>query len=140
MKSKKSLYVLLGILAVLFICSSVFFALQGFFAANKLSEYFDVYQDKAEEYIKSDAEILSKYGDDISVEFDSYTYRESGEREFFDIFIEVFAPKAPDSLEEFTRSVEMINFKARINGDLHEIIFEKNGVGELAVSKLTQTE
>ena len=93
----------------------------------------------AEEYIKSDSGMLDKYGDDFSVEFDnSVTYSESGERGFFDRYIEVFVPNAPDTLEEFTDGIDMIEFNVRISGDEYEIIFEKNDLGELVVTNLLE--
>jgi len=70
----------------------------------------------------------------------SVTYKESGKRGVFDRYIEVFAPRVPDTLEEFTNGIEMIMFKVKINGDLYEITFEKNSVGELVVSNLTVAE
>ena len=139
MKNKKIIFVLIGALVVCFIGSSIFFALQGISAAKKRQEYFDVYRDMAEEYIKSDSGMLDKYGDDFSVEFDnSVTYSESGERGFFDRYIEVFVPNAPDTLEEFTDGIDMIEFNVRISGDEYEIIFEKNDLGELVVTNLSE--
>ena len=139
MKNKKIIFVLIGALVVCFIGSSIFFALQGISAAKKRQEYFDVYRDMAEEYIKSNSGMLDKYGDDFSVEFDnSVTYSESGERGFFDRYIEVFVPNAPDTLEEFTDGIDMIEFNVRISGDEYEIIFEKNDLGELVVTNLSE--
>ena len=139
MKNKKTLFVLLGVVAVCFIGISMFFALQGISAANKRQEYFDVYREKAEEYIKSDSEVLNKYGNDISVEFDSSViYVESEKRGFFDKYIEVFAPRVPDTLEEFTKGIDMLEFDVEINGDKYEIAFEKNSAGELVVSNLAE--
>ena len=139
MKNKKIIFVLIGALVVCFIGSSIFFALQGISAAKKRQEYFDVYRDMAEEYIKSNSGMLDKYGDDFSVEFDnSVTYSESGERVFFDRYIEVFVPNAPDTLEEFTDGIDMIEFNVRISGDEYEIIFEKNDLGELVVTNLSE--
>ena len=84
---------------------------------------------------------MSKYGSNISVEFDnSVTYRESGEKGFFDRYIEVFAPRVPDTLEEFTSEIEMIMFKVKINGYSYEITFEKNNAGELVVSNLAEAK
>ena len=141
MKNKKLLFILLGIFAVCFIGASIFFAMQGISANNKMQEYFDVYREKAEEYIKSDEEILSKYGNNVSVEFDSSVqYRESGERGFFDKYIEVFAPRVPDSLEKFTEGIETITFDVKINDDQYEITFEKNSIGELVVSNLAEAK
>lgn len=141
MKNKKFIFVLIGILAVCFIGTSVFFALQGISASNKKLEYFDVYRNIAEEYIKSNSEILNKYGDDISVNFDNtITYSESGERGFWDKYIEVFAPRVPNTIEEFTNGIETIMFRVRINSDPYEIVFEKNSFGELAVSDLSQSK
>ena len=78
MKNQKLIFILIGVFVVLFISACFFFALQGLSAAYKKQEYFDFYRDKAEEYIKSDSEMLSEYGNDISVEFDnSATYRKS---------------------------------------------------------------
>ena len=139
MKNKKLLFILLAVFAVCFIGASIFFALQGISAANKKQDYFDVYREKAEEYIKSDSEVLSKYGNDVSVEFDSsVTYSESGERGFFDRYIEVFVPNIPNTLEEFTDGIDMIKFNVKISGDEYEIIFEKNDLGELVVTNLLE--
>ncbi|MBQ9937100.1 MAG: hypothetical protein IJO86_02085 [Oscillospiraceae bacterium] len=141
MKNKKSLFILLGVVVVCFIGVSIFFALQGISAANKRQEYFDVYREKAEEYIKWDSEVLKKYGNDVSVEFDSsVTYRKNGKRGFFDRYIDVFAPYVPNTLEEFVEGIEMIKFDIKINGDKYEITFEKNSAGELVVSNLTEVK
>ncbi len=139
MKNKKIIYVLIGVFAVCFIGASIFFALQGISATNKKQEYFDVYRTKAEEYIKSDSEMLDKYGDNISVRFDnSVAYSESGERSSFNKYIEVFMPKVPDTLEEFTKGMDMIKFNVKISGNEYEIIFEKNNLGELVVTNLSE--
>ena len=139
MKNKKLLFILLGVFAVCFIGVSIFFAMQGVSAANKRQEYFDVYREKAEEYIKSDAVVLSTYGNDVSVEFESsVTYSESGERGFFDRYIEVFVPSVPDTLEEFTDEIDMIKFNVKISEDEYEIIFEKNDLGELVDTNLSE--
>ena len=58
MKNKKSFFVLIGIFAVCFIGASVFIVLQGISASNKEQEYFDIYRARAEEYIRSDSEIV----------------------------------------------------------------------------------
>ena len=139
MKNKKFIFVLIDVLVVCFIGASIFFALQGISAENKRQEYFDVYRDMAEKYIKANSEMLNKYGDDISVEFDnSVTYSESGERGFFDRYIEVFVPNIPDTLEEFTDGIDMIKFNVKISGDEYEIIFEKNDLGKLVVTNLSE--
>ena len=139
MKNKKFVFVSIGVLVVCFIGASIFFAFQGISAENKRQEYFDVYRDMAEKYIKANSEMLNKYGDDISVEFDnSVTYSESGERGFFDRYIEVFVPNIPDTLEEFTDGIDMIKFNVKISGDEYEIIFEKNDFGELVVTNLSE--
>ena len=139
MKNKKIIFVLIGVLVVCFIGASIFFASQGISAENKRQEYFDVYRDMAEKYIKANSEMLNKYGDDISVEFDnSVTYSESGERGFFDRYIEVFVPNIPDTLEEFTDGIDMIKLNVKINGDEYEIIFEKNDLGKLVVTNLSE--
>ena len=139
MKDKKRLFNILGTVAVCFIAASLFFALQGISVANKRQEYFDVYREKAEEYIQLDAEVLNKYGNDMFIEFDtSVTYRESQNRGFFDRFIGVFAPRVPGSLEEFAKEIDMIRFAVKINDDSYEITLEKNSVGELVVSKLVE--
>ena len=139
MKNKKFIFVLIGVLVVCFIVASIFFAMQGISAENKRQEYFDAYRDMAEKYIKANSEMLNKYGDDISVEFDnSVTYSESGERGFFDRYIEVFVPNIPDTLEEFTDGIDMIKFNVKISGDEYEIIFEKNDLGKLVVTNLSE--
>ena len=138
MKNKKLLFILLGIFAVSYVVASIFFALQGFSAAQKRHEYFDVYELQAEEYIKSSPEIKSKYGEDIHVVFDnSVTYSTSGERGgFSNLFMQVFNPQVPDTIEEFIEEIDMIKFNAKINGDKYEITFEKNSQGQLCASNL----
>ena len=139
MKRKNFIFILIGILSICFIGATVFFVSRGMSAANKQWEYFDVYRDKAEEYIKSDTEMLNKYGSNLSVKFDnSVTYSESRERDFFDKYIEVFAPRVPDSLEEFTDGIDMIKFNVTISGEEYEITFEKNSLGELVVTRLSE--
>ena len=139
MKNKKFIFVSIGVLVVCFIGASIFFALQGISAENKRQEYFDVYRDMAEKHIKANSEMLNKYGEDISVEFDnSVTYSESGEKGFFDRYIEVFVPNVPDTLEEFTDGIDMIKFNVKISGDEYEIIFEKNDLGKLVVTNLSE--
>ena len=139
MKNKEFIFVLIGLLVVCFIGASIFFAFQGISAENKRQEYFDVYRDMAEKYIKANSEMLNKYGDDISVEFDnSVTYSESSERGFFDRYIEVFVPNITDTLEEFTDGIDMIKFNVKISGDEYEIIFEKNDLGKLVVTNLSE--
>ena len=139
MKNKKLLLIIIGVLVISFIGASVFFAWQGISAANKKQEYFEVYRDIAKKYIASDSEMLNKYGDDISVTFDnSVTYSKSGERGFWDSYIEIFAPRVPDTLEKFTDEIDMIKFNVRIRGDKYEIIFEKNTLGELVVTNLSE--
>lgn len=139
MKNKKLLFAIIAVVAICFIGLSIFFALQGMSAANKRQEYFDVYREKAEEYIQASPEIIAQYGEDnISVTFDgSVTYSESGEKGFLDRYIEVFKPNVPDTLEEFSEDIAMIKFKLEINGDAYEILFEKNDQGNLVVSNLT---
>ena len=139
MKNKKFIFGLIGVLVICFIGASIFFALQGISAENKRQEYFDVYRDMAEKHIKANSEMLNKYGEDISVEFDSsVTYSESGERVFFDRYIEVFVPNIPNTLEEFTDGIDMIKFNVKISGDEYEIIFEKNDLGKLVVTNLSE--
>ena len=141
MKRKTIILVLAGIFALIFIGSSIFFALQGVSAANKRQEYLDVYKLQAEEYIKSSTEITGKYGEDIPVKFDnSVTYSENKEKGLFDRYIEVFHPQVPDTLEKFSEGIDMIKFKVKINGDTYEITFEKNDQGKLFVSNLMAVE
>lgn len=57
---------------------------------------------------------------------------------FFDRYIEVFVPNIPDTLEEFTDGMDMIKFNVKISGDEYEIIFEKNDLGKLVVTNLSE--
>ena len=137
MKKKTLLFILIGVLATCLLAVSLFFVLQGVSAANKQNQYFDVYRARAEEYIKSSPEMIEKYGENITVEFDnSVTYSQSGERGFFDSVIEAFAPRVPDTLEEFEQGIDRIRFNVKVNKKAHEITFEKNDAGELVVSGL----
>ena len=139
MNKKRNLIILIGVIAAIcFFGTSVFFALQGFSAAEKRHAYFDVYKAQAEEYINTAPEILDKYGDRISIKFDkTVTYSENRDRGFFDRYLEIFSPQVPDTLEEFVETIDRIKFKVWINKDAYEITFEKNDSGELVVSSLT---
>lgn len=137
MKKKIIFFVLIGILVAFFVGTSVFFVLQGMFAANKEQEYFNVYRAQAEEYIKSSPEILGKYRDGISVEFDnSVTYQRNTKQKLADKFVYIFSPDIPKTIEEFGANIKMLKLNAIINGDVYEVIFEKNDNGELCVSRL----
>ena len=108
MKKKKLIFIIIGAFVICFIIASIFFVQRALSAADKRQEYFDVYRADAEEYIKSEAEMLDKYGDDISVEFDNLvTYEESGDKGLLDIYIDmlrnIFAPRAPEALKNLTR-------------------------------------
>lgn len=145
MKKKKLIFIIIGAFVICFIIASIFFVQRALSAADKRQEYFDVYRADAEEYIKSEAEMLDKYGDDISVEFDNLvTYEESGDKGLLDIYIDmlrnIFAPRAPESIEEFNEEIESIQFSVKVNGNAYEITFEKNELGELVVSELIQVE
>ena len=140
MKNKKLFFTLIGIASALMIIVSLFFVAQGLIAAQKEQRYFDVYRARAEEYIRSDPEIINKYGNDVSVRFDnSVTYIRSDEGTF-DIFLEVFAPQVPDTVEEFAAGLERIRFNVNIDRNEYEIVFEKNAQGELVVSSLSEVE
>ena len=141
MKKKTLIFILLGALSVLFIGLSLFFSIRGIAAGNKRWEYFDVYKAQAEDYVKASPEIIDKYGNDISVKFDnSVSYSQDRKNGFFnrfyDMFIEVFNPSVPDTIEEFTKDINTLKFKLTVNGDGYEIFFEKNDCGDLVISKL----
>ena len=138
MKRKIIIFVLIGIFATSFLGLTAFTVTRGISANEKRQEYFDVYMVQAREYIESSPEILDKYGNDISIEFDkTITYSAEGERSFSDLIIDTFFPQAPDTIEEFVSETEKISFDASINGDEYEIIFTKDPAGNLTVSSLT---
>lgn len=141
MKKHRILFILIGVFAICFIATSIFFALQSISVANQEQEYFDVYRQKAKEYIQTDSEILEKYDDKVSVSFDqSVSYSHSSPKGFFEgVFVDIFAPSVPDTLEEFIAEIDMIKFNVTINGDPYQITFEKNNQGELVVSDLKET-
>lgn len=141
MKNKALILVLAVVLVFVFIGLSVFFALRGIVAHNKQWAYFDVYRAQAEEYIKASPEITGKYGQNVSVEFDnSVTYSETEPKTYFERLPEIFNPQVPDTLEEFSKGIDMIQFKVQINGNAYEITFEKDDQGEFFVSGLTPSE
>ena len=93
MKNKKviGVLILVGVLAVFFVGACIFFGLQGLSAAEQMRAYFNVYREKAEDYVRSDSAMLAKYGDDMTVVFDDMvTYSESGERGVLERYVEVF--------------------------------------------------
>ena len=138
MKRKIIIFVLIGVFATSFFGITAFSVTRGILADEKKREYFDVYMAQAREYIESSPEIVDKYGNDISIEFTkSGTYLAEGERNFSDLIIDTFFPKAPDTIEEFILETEKISFYVSINRDKYEIIFTKDPAGNLTVSSLT---
>lgn len=138
MKKQTLAVVLIVFFAVCFVGLSIFFAARNISVSDKKWEYFETYKTQAEEYIKELPEITEKYGDTVSVKFDdSITYSESDPKSYFERCVELFNPLAPDSLEEFNENIDMIKFKATVNGDEYEITYEKNSSGEFFISSLT---
>ena len=142
MKDKKTTFILIlgSILLVCFIGSTLFLVFQGISAQDKQHEYHNLYRAQAKEYIESDPEIREKYGEDISVEFGSYSYTYSEKRRAIDRYIEVFFPWKPETVEEFNAKIDAIRFNVKINDDPYEIILEKNENGELSVTGLTESK
>lgn len=131
--------IIAGIAVVCFIGLSIFFALQGISTSNKKQAYFDAYREQAKEYVQSSPEIVAKYREgNIDVKFDSsFSYYESG-RGFLDKYIELFNPKVPDTLEEFSKNIESVTFTLTVNGDPYEITFEQNSSGTLTITELVE--
>ena len=140
MKKDKIIFILIGIGAVCFAACSLFFVMRGFLAHDKQNEYFDLYRAEAREYIESDPEICEKYGEDISVEFDTYSYSYAVKRRAIDKYIEVFFPWKPETVEEFNQKLDEIDFNVMINGDPYNIVLEKNMNGEFEVVSLTEVD
>ena len=135
MKRKIIIFVLIGVFVTSFLGLTAFSVTRGISVGEKRQEYFDVYLAQAREYIESSPEILDKYGNDISIEFDkTVTYLAEGERSFLDLIIDTFFPRVPDTIEEFALETEKLDFNASINGDEYEIIFTKDLTGKLTVS------
>ena len=95
---KKLLLVLIpvGVLLLVFICLSVFFAVRGVYAAQVTDSYFLVYRDRAVDYAKASPDLLAKYGDytvrpDSSV---SYRYTEE-EGDLHGCFLMSLTPGSP---------------------------------------------
>ena len=135
MKRKIIIFVLIGVFVTSFLGLTAFSVTRGISVGEKRQEYFDVYLAQEREYIESSPEILDKYGNDISIEFDkTVTYLAEGERSFLDLIIDTFFPRVPDTIEEFALETEKLDFNASINGDEYEIIFTKDLTGKLTVS------
>lgn len=135
MKRKIIIFVLIGVFATSFLGLTAFSVTRGISVGEKRQEYFDVYLAQAREYVESSPEILDKYGNDISIEFDkTVTYLTEGERSFLDLIIDTFFPRVPDTIEKFALETEKLGFNASINGDEYEIIFTKDLTGKLTVS------
>ena len=135
----KILFVLVGIFAISFIAASIFFGIQGIWAAEKTDKHIDSYRVIAADYLRESPEILNKYGESPSIKFkSSYSYSGNEKSSFCDLFLSVFAPDVPDTLEAFSEGIKTITLTVFINGDEYEILFEKNDDGELVISSLTE--
>ncbi|MBE6648046.1 MAG: hypothetical protein E7614_00820 [Ruminococcaceae bacterium] len=108
---------------------------------TKEREYLEVYQIKAEEYIKSNAEIINKHGNNFFVEFyDTISYKPNSDKGFLERTYDSFWAKAPETIESFVLELEEIYFEFEINEIPYELIFSKNNYGELFVSSLKEVE
>ena len=134
-----TLITLIAVFAVIFVAAGMFFAIRGLSASMKVEEYFDHYERIAAEYIKNDSEMVERYGEGFVIRFDeTRSYKKSNPRKFIDFFTDVFAPSAPESLEEFAKQVDSIYFTFEIKSDDYRIAFEKNGQGELTVTGIEE--
>ena len=140
-KKKKLLIIILAIVGPCIIAMTFLSIFQGFSDAEKQQEYFDVYRAKAVEYLTADEDMISKYGEDFKVSFDTrVTYHEPDSAGFWGMVRALFTSDVPDSIEEFNERVDMISFNVYISDDVYEIKFEKNTHGELVVTSLIEAE
>ena len=140
MKNKILFYVLCVLCALCFICLTLFFTFRAISAHDKEWEYFNVYRARAVDYIKKDSDILNRYGDDVSVEFDnSITYSEVAPKPYFKRLAEVFNPNVPETFEEFDKNIKSVKLYVEVNGESYEITFERDMQGGLNVSLFTKT-
>ena len=140
-KKRKLLIIILAIVGPCFIALTLFSVFQGLSGAEKQQEYFDVYRAKAVEYLTADEDMISKYGEDFKVSFDTrVTYHEPDSAGFWGMVRALFISDVPDSIEEFNERVDMISFNVYISDDVYEIKFEKNTHGELVVTSLIEAE
>ncbi len=143
MKKKIWLFILAGILIISFMFVSVFFAFKGLYASKVRNNYFDVYKEIATEYILSDENMIDKHGKDFNVEFESTVqYQMSDDRPsgIKRMFLEVFAPDIPQTIDEFNSGIKTITFMFSVESTVYEITFEKNETGELSVSDITEAQ
>ncbi len=139
MKNKTLFGVLIAAAILLFIGCSLFVVLRGVAAAEQWERYVDVYRERATQYMTASPEMTERYGNEISVRFDSsYTYSLTEPQGFFDRYLEMFRPQPPESLVGFTASVKRLRFTLYVGGDAYEMGFEKDAQGELAVSGMSE--
>ena len=140
---KKLLLVLIpvGVLLLVFICLSVFFAVRGVYAAQVTDSYFLVYRDRAVDYAKASPDLLAKYGDYTVRPDSSVSYRYTEEEEGLAwMFSYVFDPWIPADIEEFNSRIEMMRFTLRVEADRYAVVFEKNAEGEFFITEMTLAE
>lgn len=141
MKKKIWLFILLGILITSFLSLSAIFAFKGLYASKVRDSYFDNYREIATEYITADEKMIEKHGKEFDIKFHStveYQLVDDGTNRLVRLFLEVFAPEIPQSIDEFNSGIEYITFMFSVESYDYKIKFDKNETGGLSVVEITE--
>ena len=140
MKHKALALTLLIILALCFAATFLYFLFQNISAGYQEAAYFDIYKAQAEDYIKSDPEMIRQYGNDFSIKFGntiSYSTK-AAPRNFFERCLSFFSPDTPESFEEFSKQLASLTLRCTVNKEAYEITCLSNEKGELVISSLNK--
>ena len=143
MNKKKFALILVGIFVTLFVGTTIFFVFHDFCASRIEEKFFEKCWSDAEAYIKSDPELLQKYGvEDLlpknskRVSISYYNRRHPIVR-----FLEKFALRYPKTVEEYQATVAELTFRARIGwDDYYDVTMGRNEQGEFVVLELKAVE
>jgi hypothetical protein len=143
MNKKKFALMLVGIFVTLFVGTTIFFVSHGLYASWIDEKFYERCWSDAEAYMKSDPELLQKYGAEDLLPKDpkrvsiSYFNR----RHPIVQYLEIFALQYPKTVEEYQATVAELTFRARIGwDDYYDVTMGRNEQGEFVVLELKAVE
>ena len=128
-KKKKILLLIIG-LSIAFLSVTIFFVVKQIQADKKEQSYIEKYKHDAMDYIKSSDEVITVFGSDFDIEYQSASYKYST-NEYVNW---VFYRKIPENLEEFNEKIEYMEFDFKIKSKICSVRFEKDEKGDIVIS------
>lgn len=131
MKSKN--WILITLAAILVMILGILLVVTKFIPSHRQHvanrEYFEIYYQKAETYVREETNAIELHGDNFYSNKRIYSY--SYEKEYAGLSDK---EKTPHSLEEFNQMIAEISMRVYVNrDDACVVLFQKNSEGDLVV-------